>query len=358
MNLISLNCLQNDSKRPSYFEKFSNKFATVIAKRNSLNLNEKQHEAVMNALTHEFYVIQGPPGTGKSTVGIEMCRILLASTNLQIQIVCFTNQALDQFLEAMSAYTSSIVRLGNQSKNEKLDKFNIKSQDSVRDPRLVALIRHYRNQLNNTFDKLNEAYRNPDSKEESVLKLEQEIKTLRTKIDELKQLGEFNQMKDSRIIGMTTTCAARKNKTLQLLKVPIVIVEEAAEVLESHILASLTKWTQHVILIGDHCQLRPNTSTYELSVKYKLNISLFERMIKNQHRCTVLNEQYRMRPEFMKFLTPHIYDDLKCAEKVYKYPDVSGLEKNLYFITHTELENTVCIYNLYLFIRRIICMNF
>ena len=37
----------------------------------------------------------------------------------------------------------------------------------------------------------------------------------------------------------------------------IVVVEEAAEVLEAHILAGLVPQTEQLILIGDHKQLRP-----------------------------------------------------------------------------------------------------
>lgn len=33
---------------------------------------------------------------------------------------------------------------------------------------------------------------------------------------------------------------------------PIIIIEEAAEVFEAHIVTSLSKGTEHVILIGDH----------------------------------------------------------------------------------------------------------
>ena len=36
----------------------------------------------------------------------------------------------------------------------------------------------------------------------------------------------------------------------------IVIVEEAAEVLEAHTLATLSKACQHLILIGDHQQVK------------------------------------------------------------------------------------------------------
>ena len=40
------------------------------------------------------------------------------------------------------------------------------------------------------------------------------------------------------------------------LRPPIVIIEEAAEVLEGHIVTSLSKHCQHLILIGDHLQAR------------------------------------------------------------------------------------------------------
>lgn len=33
----------------------------------------------------------------------------------------------------------------------------------------------------------------------------------------------------------------------------VVIIEEAAEVLESHVVASLTRFCKHVILIGKNC---------------------------------------------------------------------------------------------------------
>ena len=39
---------------------------------------------------------------------------------------------------------------------------------------------------------------------------------------------------------------------LKKVNFPIVIVEEAAEVFEAHIVSSLSQETEHVILIGDH----------------------------------------------------------------------------------------------------------
>ena len=52
------------------------------------------------------------------------------------------------------------------------------------------------------------------------------------------------------MIGMTTTGAARMQDVLQQVGPEIVIVEEAAEVLEAHIITALSSSCQHLILIG------------------------------------------------------------------------------------------------------------
>lgn len=57
-------------------------------------------------------------------------------------------------------------------------------------------------------------------------------------------------MKTAKVIGMTTTGAARYQHVLQQVGPEIVVVEEAAEVLEAHIVTALSKKCQHLILIG------------------------------------------------------------------------------------------------------------
>lgn len=132
--------------------------------------------------------------------------------------------------------------------------------------------------------------------------------------------------------------------------------------LESHIVAVLTKETQHLILIGnyqrwkvllkpfwlpntyslgDHQQLRPTTSVYKLAKLCHMDISLFERMINNHVHCTQLTVQHRMRPEIANLIRPHIYKELQDHESVLSYPKVIGLQKNLFFINHNHPESSV-----------------
>jgi hypothetical protein len=163
------------------------------------------------------------------------------------------------------------------------------------------------------------------------------------KCRELKDLNNTRtmaQLREAKVIGMTTTAAAKNVDLLRALKPKIVIVEEAAEVLEAHIITALTKDTQHLILIGDHQQLRPSTAVYALSKKYNLDVSLFERMTKNEVPYKRLSTQRRMRPEISKLISP-LYKHLNDHPSVAKHPQrVLGVEKNLFFLDHKVLEST------------------
>ncbi len=163
--------------------------------------------------------------------------------------------------------------------------------------------------------------------------------TLCTQWAELRQLTDRYVIETASIIGMTTTCAAKYKDILQRVKPKIIIVEEAAEVLESHIVSALSNGTQHLILIGDHKQLRPKPNEYDLEKNYDLGISLFERLIRNEHPHVTLNIQHRMRPEISQLIHPHIYDKLLNHSSVEEYPNIRGVSSNLFFIDHNEPES-------------------
>ncbi|XP_063233033.1 NFX1-type zinc finger-containing protein 1-like isoform X1 [Bacillus rossius redtenbacheri] len=158
---------------------------------------------------------------------------------------------------------------------------------------------------------------------------------------EIRMMDDLEVMKDVQVVGMTTTGAARLQPLLQALKPKIVIVEEAAEVMESHIVVSLTEDCQHLILIGDHQQLRPTTADYHLARKFYFDISLFERMLKNGMHCETLKVQHRMRPEIARLIVPTIYPELRNDETVHRYEKILGVDKSLFFITHNHHEDKV-----------------
>jgi hypothetical protein len=69
-----------------------------------------------------------------------------------------------------------------------------------------------------------------------------------------KKYAESNlaAIQSKRIIACTTTGAAKNHEEIAAARPGILIVEEAGEVLESHILTALTTQTNQMILIGDH----------------------------------------------------------------------------------------------------------
>ena len=69
-------------------------------------------------------------------------------------------------------------------------------------------------------------------------------------------------MRKAKVVAMTTTGAAIHQQLLNKLEAPIIFVEEAAEILETNLLASLTPHVKHLILIGDHKQLKPTVRLY------------------------------------------------------------------------------------------------
>ena len=152
---------------------------------------------------------------------------------------------------------------------------------------------------------------------------------------------EEQVIRQATVVGMTTSGAARYHSVLQRIAPKIVVIEEAAEVMEAHIITSLSHNTKHTILIGDHKQLRPKAAVYELARKYNLEVSLFERMVLNSMDCKRLSIQHRMRPEIAT-LTKRIYDhEIVDHDSVCNFPPISGLRHNLFFIDHCQPEKLI-----------------
>ncbi len=140
---------------------------------------------------------------------------------------------------------------------------------------------------------------------------------------------------------MTTTGSSRYHNILKDIGPRIVIVEEAAEVFEAHIVSALSKNCEHLILIGDHIQLRPSPSVYKLATTFKLDVSLFERLINNNITSVMLNTQHRMRPE-ISCLMKHFYNQpINDHLSVNSFPKIIGVKTDIFFLSHNKMESRV-----------------
>jgi hypothetical protein len=87
--------------------------------RDQLSSDPSQLNAVEYALARRLAIIQGPPGTGKTFVGVQLVKTLLLDPKAKILCICYTNHALDSFLESLleeGLSKQSIVRFGSMSK--------------------------------------------------------------------------------------------------------------------------------------------------------------------------------------------------------------------------------------------------
>jgi hypothetical protein len=154
--------------------------------------------------------------------------------------------------------------------------------------------------------------------------------------------GKVDVLKLKQVIGCTTTSAAKQSDLIRNSKVDVVLVEEAGEILESHVLTALSPSVKQVILIGDHKQLRPKVNNYALTVEkgegFNLNMSLFERLIVQGAPHTTLLKQHRMSPEISLFVRELTYPDLVDDDKTKTRELVRGLRDRVVFFNHARQE--------------------
>lgn len=188
-----------------------------------------------------------------------------------------------------------------------------------------ALCLLWRNELlSDTFAELASAYR--------------EMLAVSKNLSNLRQDGQRLVMNSARIVGATTTGAAKYSDLMQSYDADVVIIEEAAEILEAHTLSSIFQAKQ-LVLIGDHKQLRPKVDAFALTVAsgngYRLDMSLFERLVTEmKFPYSQLRSQHRMRPEISDLIRLDTYPNLIDHDATRELADVKGVDLNLLFIDH------------------------
>ncbi|MCJ1404379.1 hypothetical protein MMC11_007604 [Xylographa trunciseda] len=147
-------------------------------------------------------------------------------------------------------------------------------------------------------------------------------------------------LRDARIIGMTTTGVSKYRPLVASLKPRVVLIEEAAETLEAPVTAACFESLQHLILVGDHQQLRGHCAVQDLEgPPFNLDVSSFERLVTNDIDFSQLTRQRRMRPEIRSLISP-IYENLQdhaCVKNREDVPGMGGI--NSFFYTHTLAES-------------------
>ena len=158
------------------------------------------------------------------------------------------------------------------------------------------------------------------------------------------QVGRWERdavlLQQAHIIGMTTTGFSKYRPLVASLKPKIVLVEEAAEVIEGPVAAVCVESLEHLILVGDHQQLQGHCNIQELETDFHLNVSMFERLVQNGIPFETLTRQRRMDPEIRRVLAP-IYSKLDDHPSVIDRPTVPGMgDVRSFFFDHEWSEDS------------------
>ncbi|KAL3444860.1 hypothetical protein BJX65DRAFT_319748 [Aspergillus insuetus] len=298
--------------------------------KNLTSLDEGQCDALISALSHEFCLIQGPPGTGKSYLGVQLMRVLVSNKARAelgpMVVVCYTNHALDQFLEHLvDQGIDNVIRIGSKSSSQAMEGKNLRAIAREADKTggeiyilgtchssreemeknlqkkfgaLQALNRRswggFDYHLRRMYPEIHKQFSGKDADgfitqekipdrfkrwlQESTQETKERIidgilddfreddafaKQIRDVYDEV----DRRVLAEADVIGVTTSGLARRISVLRHIESRVVICEEAGEVLEAHMLSALIPSVQHLIQIGDHQQLRPQIVNHKLSME-------------------------------------------------------------------------------------------
>ncbi|KAJ5154999.1 uncharacterized protein N7500_010438 [Penicillium coprophilum] len=358
-------------------------------------LDHGQCQGLIAALTREYALIQGPPGTGKSYLGVKLVQVLLEIREKAklgpILVICYTNHALDQFLKhLLDVGIQKIIRIGGRSQATELEGKNLRvvSKDigktrrpdtegftTVTGDKLLnwlgtTSMKIQKDQNESGVDDVrlegltraaNENIHSLSIPERRILAMSwfrqwQEIETasLFEALDHAADLrGDINAVHEevnrraliqADVVGITTTSLARHIETLRRVGTKVIICEEAAEIMEAHVISALMPGVEHFIQIGDHRQLRPQIQNHSLSLEsstgkmWQLDRSQFERRALGEPGLkpapiAQLNVQRRMRPEISQLIR-NVYPKLEDHQSVTTVPNVVGMRNNLFWLDH------------------------
>ncbi|KAH7629493.1 hypothetical protein B0T09DRAFT_308653 [Sordaria sp. MPI-SDFR-AT-0083] len=178
-----------------------------------------------------------------------------------------------------------------------------------------------------------------------------EARGYRKQIDGIHSEVNRRAVMEADVVGVTTTGLARNIDMLRRIGSKVIMCEEAAEVMEPHLISAMMPKVEHFIQIGDHRQLRPQVQNYlqfsmetQAGLSYQLDRSQFERRAVGEPGLAPLpvaqlNAQRRMRPEISRLIR-RIYPQLEDHDSVFKLPDVVGMRKNLFWLDHEHPEDS------------------
>jgi ATP-dependent RNA/DNA helicase IGHMBP2 len=275
-------------------------------------LNESQLKAAHKIIeSKDIAFIHGPPGTGKTTTIVQAIKYTVKEEG-QVLVCAPSNAAVDLLVEKLSEQGLNVLRIGHparvteQSLSKTLDARIAEHQNYDELRSLRKKMEHTR-QL---ADKYKKNFGHFEKAERRILR--DEAKQLKADADLLEFYITNDLLQKSEAI--CCTLVGSSHPTLRSRKYKTAFIDEAGQALEPACWIPFLK-AQRVILAGDHLQLPPTVKSNE-AAKLGLTETLFEKGIKKHPaQSSMLQVQYRMHEDIMKFSSNYFYNDELVAHE-------------------------------------------
>ena len=279
----------------------------------SVNLNEAQNQALTNIFNaQDIAIIHGPPGTGKTTTLVSAIKEVVKNER-QVLVCAQSNSAVDLIVEKLSCLGLKVLRLGHPARlTPEVVENSLDVQISKHN--FFKELKEIRKRAEE-FKRMGQKYkRNFGGNERMQRKLLlKEARMLREDADRVEYQITEDLLDRTEVIACTlvgSTHHLLRDRTFRS-----VFIDEASQALEPACWIPVLK-AHRLIMAGDHLQLPPTVKSLE-AAKNGLVDTLFEKAIKNTGTSVMLEIQYRMHPDIMKFSSEYFYEGrLKAADMV------------------------------------------
>lgn len=265
-------------------------------------LNATQQHAVNEVLrAKDVAIVHGPPGTGKTTTLVESINETLARES-QVLVCAQSNMAVDWISEQLVDRGINVLRIGNPTRvNDKMLGFTYERRfEAHPDYSQLWAIRKAIRELRMQRKGRTENWH-------------QKMDRLRSRATELEISINADLFGQARVIASTLVGAS--NKILDGQHYSTLFIDEAAQALEPACWIAIRR-ANRVILAGDHCQLPPTVKSIA-ALKAGLGKTLMERIVDSKPEVvTLLDTQYRMNEEIMRFSSSWFYDGKVKADPI------------------------------------------
>ncbi len=291
-------------------------------------LNKTQEQAVNRILcARDIAIVHGPPGTGKTTTLVEAIYETL-HREPQVLVCAQSNTAVDCISEKLVDRGINVLRIGNPSRvNDKMLSFTYerKFESHPSYPELWAIrkeLRRLRSQKRaGDFDKR-------ESLRHRIVKLNDRAIALELAIRE----DLFNSAN-----VVASTLVSSNHRLMYGRKFSTLFIDEAAQALEAACWIAI-RHADRIVLAGDHQQLPPTIKCIE-AARGGLDRTLMQYVVeKMPDTVTLLQTQYRMHTDIMRFSSEWFYGGKLVAAPEVKERSILDYDAPITWIDTAEIE--------------------